>query len=68
MFTWDLQKPLAKQGIQNAHQLATFARLSYPVAERVWANEPMARLDAKTVRKLADAFGIKRRLSIVVLE
>lgn len=66
-FTWNLEGRW-KQGRPNAHELAREAKLSYPVATRVLANEPMARVDSVTLTRLATYFGIKsekERLSLV---
>lgn len=63
MFTWNLALP--KSRVPNAHQLALGAGLSYPVAVRVLANQPMARVDAMTLQKLADYFGVKNPLSLL---
>lgn len=66
-FTWNLEGRW-KDGRPNAHELARASKLSYPVAVRVLANEPMARVDSVTLSRLAAYFGVKSekdRLSLV---
>lgn len=65
MFTWKLDGRWPRTGRPNAHQLAVEAKLSYPVASRVLANEPMARVDAATLGKLARHFHEKRPLTLL---
>lgn len=59
MFTWKLDGRWPKEGKPNAHQFALAAKLSYPVATRILANEPMARVDAATLGLVAAYFRVK---------
>lgn len=67
MFTWNLATHWPKSGPPNAHQLALGAKLSYPVAVRILANEPFARADAATLRKLAAYLHVKKPLTLLEL-
>lgn len=68
MFTWKLDGRWPKEGRPNAHQLALGAKLSYPVATRILANEPMARVDAATLGRLATYFRVKPEKALTLLE
>ena len=59
-FTWKLADRWGRDGPPNAHQLMRDSKLSYPVAVRVLANEPMARVDAVTLARLAAYFRVKK--------
>ena len=55
---WHVRAIAAKNGIQNAHQLATSLRLTIPVAYRLWAEQEVERIDAKTLERLARFFRV----------
>ena len=61
MKRWNIKPLMDAKGIENASQLAKFARLSPPVAQRVIDGEPLERIEVATLEALADAFGLSKR-------
>jgi hypothetical protein len=59
---WNLDRHLRKHRIANAFQLATFAHIGYPAADRIWKAKdgtPLGRFDLRTLDRLAHAFGVR---------
>lgn len=61
MMMWNVRAFMEKRGWTNAHQLATGAGLSYPVADRIVNGPPPDRIDAETLEKLRVAFTPRAR-------
>ena len=59
MIRWNVHAIAKTHRIPNANQLAVKAGLTLPVAYRVWAGEPMDRIEIATLEKLTEAFGLK---------
>lgn len=59
---------LIAHGWENANQLSIGAGLSYPVADRVLKNEPMDRVDMKTLAKIAKALHVPARNVLTLIE
>lgn len=59
MVRWNVRNHLDAKGWSNANQLSLGAGLSYPVAARVLANEPMERIEVATLERLRSAFGLR---------
>jgi hypothetical protein len=59
MIRWNVAARAAKHGVTNAHQLAAKAGLTLPVAYRVWAGEPLQRIEVATLEAIAAAFRVK---------
>lgn len=56
MIRWNVAKAAKDRGWENANQLARGAGLSYPVAARLLAGEPLERIDVATLELLASVF------------
>jgi hypothetical protein len=56
---WNVTKHLVDKGWDNANKLSLGAGLSYPVAARIIANEPMERIEVATLERLRSAFGLR---------
>ena len=66
---WNVKARAEAKGWTNAHQLATNAGISYPIAWRILQGEasaePIERIETATLEKLARAFGLKSPWSLL---
>jgi DNA-binding Xre family transcriptional regulator len=56
MIRWNVRKQMEERGWSNANQLAAGAGMTKPAAYRVFAGEPLDRIDVATLERLARVF------------
>ena len=59
MMKYDLSGVMRRHRLENANQLAVFAKIPPPLAYRVLAGEPLERIEVSTLEALARAFRVK---------
>jgi hypothetical protein len=59
MLKYDLSRAMKRHRLENANQLAVFAKIPPPLAYRLLSGEPLKRVDVATLETVATAFGVK---------
>lgn len=55
---WNVAKLVAGKKWENAHRFSQEAKLSYPIAWRIWQGDKIDRIDAKTLESLCRTFEV----------
>lgn len=59
MIYWNVEPHMKRKGWANAHQLALGAKLNVQTAYNVLSREPVERISATLLERLAKSFGLK---------
>lgn len=59
MMKYDLSRQMKRHRLENANQLAAFAKIPPPLAYRLLSGEPLERIEVATLERLAAVFGVK---------